>query len=70
MLCKDLQFPYDPGLDELLRAKIERTAGAEMGRVVRACSVYFQPVDVAEGYYRVHRRQCESGESSEPQRAL
>ena len=69
-LCKILRFAYDPELDERLRARIERMDGGEAGRVVRAFSVYFQLVNVAERYHRVRRRrQYEAEENNEPQRA-
>ncbi|QIN78819.1 phosphoenolpyruvate carboxylase [Rubrobacter marinus] len=69
-LCKSLRFAYDPELDERLRARIGRMDGGEMGRVVRAFSVYFQLVNVAERYHRVRRRrQHEADENNEPQRA-
>ena len=69
-LCKSLRFAYDPELHERLRARIERMDGGEAGRVVRAFSVYFQLVNVAERYQRVRRRrQYESGEKAKPQRA-
>ena len=68
-LCKILRFAYDPELDERLRARIERMDGGEAGRVVRAFSVCFQLVNVAERYHRVRRRQYEAEENNEPQRA-
>ncbi len=55
LLCRRLRFEYDPGLDERLRARIERMGPGELGRIVRAFSVYFQLVNIAERYHRIRR---------------
>ena len=70
LLCRRLRFEYDPGLDEKLRARIERMGPGELGRIVRAFSVYFQLVNIAERYHRIRRRrQYESLPENPPQRA-
>lgn len=56
LLCRRLRFEYDPGLDERLKARIERMGPGELGRIVRAFSVYFQLVNIAERYHRIRRR--------------
>ena len=48
LLCKQLRFDYNPELDERLKARLERMGMGELGRIVRAFSVYFQLVNIAE----------------------
>jgi phosphoenolpyruvate carboxylase len=70
LLCKRLRFDYDPELDERLKARIERMGTGELGRIVRAFSVYFQFVNIAERCHRIRRRrQYESSPDNPPQRA-
>jgi phosphoenolpyruvate carboxylase len=70
LLCKRLRFDYDLELDERLKARIERMGTGELGRIVRAFSVYFQLVNIAERYHRIwRRRQYESSPDNPPQRA-
>jgi phosphoenolpyruvate carboxylase len=70
LLCKRLRFGYDPGLDERLRHRIEGMNAGELQRIVRALSVYFQLVNIAERYHRIRRRrQYESFSNNPPQRA-
>src|SRR5215212_5217947 len=70
LLCKRLRFDYDPELDERLRRMIDAMSVEELRRIVRAFSVYFQLVNIAERYHRVRRRrQYESAPDNPPQRA-
>jgi phosphoenolpyruvate carboxylase len=70
LLCKQLRSGYDPALDGRLRRRIEGMDVGELQRIVRAFSVYFQLVNIAERYHRIRRRrQYESSQSNPPQRA-
>ena len=70
LLCKRLRFDYDPTLDERLRRRIDAMSVGELRRIVRAFSVYFQLVNIAERYHRVRRRrQYEASPGNPPQRA-
>jgi phosphoenolpyruvate carboxylase len=67
LLCKRLRFGYDPELDGRLREKLEGMGVGELQRIVRAFSVYFQLVNIAERYHRVRRRrQYESSRNNPP----
>ena len=69
-LCKRLRFDYDPELDARLRQRIDAMSVGELRRIVRAFSVYFQLVNIAERYHRVRRRrQYEASPENPPQRA-
>lgn len=70
LLCKRLRFDYDPDLDQRLRQTISQVGAEELEKIVRAFSVYFQLVNIAERYHRVRRRrQYESSADHPPQRA-
>jgi phosphoenolpyruvate carboxylase len=70
LLCKRLRFDYDPALEEQLKQRIEGMDEGELQRIVRAFSVYFQLVNIAERYHRIRRRrQYESSPANPPQRA-
>jgi phosphoenolpyruvate carboxylase len=70
LLCKRLRFGFDPELDERLKQRIEGMNAGELQRIVRAFSVYFQLVNIAERYHRIRRRrQYESSPDNPPQRA-
>src|SRR3954463_12656542 len=70
LLCKRLRFEYDPDLDERLKLRIERMGLGELGRIVRAFSVYFQLVNIAERHHRIRRRrQYEASPENPPQKA-
>src|SRR5829696_3121889 len=51
LLCKRLRFDYDPALDERLRDLIDGLDPDDLNRIVRAFSVYFQLVNIAERYH-------------------
>jgi phosphoenolpyruvate carboxylase len=68
--CKRLRFDYDPELDVRLMRRIDAMSAGELRRIVRAFSVYFQLVNIAERYHRVRRRrQYEAEPGNPPQRA-
>ncbi|MGB3683181.1 MAG: phosphoenolpyruvate carboxylase [Rubrobacteraceae bacterium] len=68
--CKRLRFDFDPELDRHIKRRIEEMGVAELEKIVRAFSVYFQLVNIAERYHRVRRRrQYESSPENVPQRA-
>ena len=70
LLCKQLRSGYDPELDGQLRRRIEGMDVGELQRIVRAFSVYFQLVNIAERYHRIRRRrQYDASRSDPPQRA-
>ena len=69
LLCKRLRFAYDPDLDAKLWQRNGRMDEAELGLIVRAFSVYFQLVNVAERYHRVRRRREYEARDGTPQRA-
>jgi phosphoenolpyruvate carboxylase len=70
LLCKRLRFGYDPVLDGRLRQTIERMDMGKLQGIVRAFSVYFQLVNIAERHHRIRRRrQYESSPDNPPQRA-
>jgi phosphoenolpyruvate carboxylase len=59
-----------PQLDERLKARIKWIGAGELGRIVRAFSVSFQLMNIAERYHRIRRRrQYESSPANPPQKA-
>ena len=70
LLCKQLRFDFDPELYGQIKRRIEQMSVTELEKVVRAFSVYFQLVNIAERYHRVRRRrQYEDSPDNAPQRA-
>ena len=70
LLCKQLRFDFDPELDRRIKRRIEQMSVGELEKIVRAFSVYFQLVNIAERYHRVRRRrQYEASPENESQRA-
>ncbi len=70
LLCKQLRFDFDPDLYAQIKHRIEQMSATELEKVVRAFSVYFQLVNIAERYHRVRRRrQYEDSPNNAPQRA-
>lgn len=70
LLCKKLRSGVDPELGGRLRGRIEGLDAGELRRIVRAFSVYFQLVNIAERYHRIRRRrQYEASPENLPQRA-
>ena len=70
LLCKQLRFNYDAEKDHQLRQRISQMDLEELGKIIRAFSVYFQLVNIAERYHRVRRRrQYETSSEDAPQRA-
>ena len=66
LLCRRLRFDYDPDLDERLRLRIERMSATDLQKIVRAFSVYFQLVNIAERYHRIRRRRQYGASPDEP----
>ena len=48
LLCKQLRFDYDARLEERLKRRIEELSPDGLRRIVRAFSVYFQLVNIAD----------------------
>lgn len=70
LLCKQLRFDFDPDLYGQIKSRIEQMSATDLEKVVRAFSIYFQLVNIAERYHRVRRRrQYEDSPDNAPQRA-
>lgn len=70
LLCKQLRFDFDPDLYGQIKHRIEQMSATDLEKVVRAFSIYFQLVNIAERYHRVRRRrQYEDSPDNAPQRA-
>jgi len=57
-LCKTLRRTYSPFLENVLIKEIEKLNPEAQKKIIKAFSVYFQLVNIAEQYHRIRRRRA------------
>src|SRR3972149_7291027 len=58
LLCKKLRSEYSSGLENTLVNKIERMDNERSNKIIKAFSIYFQLVNIAEQNHRIRRRKA------------